>query len=220
MKTIAVVGANGKMGSAVCKKLENDFKLVKIDIGDRLEDAGKLDLVIDFGSHLSSVISAKFCRENHVRLLVGSTGQSKEEMAVIENASKHVPVLVAGNFSVGVSLLKKTLSQVLKIGADDVVIIEKHHRQKADSPSGTALEIAGVIEKQTNRFPQILSERGGKEIGTHTIDIYFGDEVLRFEHQAFSRDVFADGAKLAAKFLLSKNKPAMLSFDDVLRDKK
>ncbi len=217
MKTVAVVGANGKMGSAVCKKLENDFKLVKIEKGDRLEDAQKLDLVIDFGGHLSSVVSAKFCAEHGVRLLVGSTGQSAEEMAVIEGASNHVPVLFAGNFSVGISLLKKVLLETLNIGADDVVIIEKHHRQKVDSPSGTALEISKLIETQTNHSPQILAERGGKEIGTHAVHIYFGDEVLRFEHQAFSRDAFAEGARLAALFLLKKTKPAFFCFDDVLK---
>ena len=217
MKTVAVVGANGKMGSLVCKKLENEFNVAKVDVDNSLNDFSNLDLVVDFANGSSSANSAIYCEKNGVPLIVGATGQTDQELSFIEKASKAVPVLKAGNFSVGILLLKRLLTEVLKVGGQDVVIFEKHHRGKVDSPSGTALEIAKVVESQTNKAPQILAERGGKEIGTHAANIYFGDEVISLKHQAFSREVFADGAVLAVKFLLNQTSPKLYDFDDVFK---
>ncbi len=216
MKVVAVVGANGKMGRLVCEGLEGEYDIKKIDIGDSLEDAGKLDLVIDFANAETSVSSAKFCAKNNIKLIIGSTGQTEKQLAEIEKASKVVPILKAGNFSLGIAWLKKTLASVAKLKAEDIIIFEKHHKNKKDSPSGTALELEKVIESFCGIKPQILAERGGKEIGTHSIDIYFGEEVITLKHQTFSREVFADGACLAVKFLLNQTIPKLYSFDNIL----
>ncbi len=216
MKTIAVVGAKGKMGSEVCKSLEGIYKLVKIDKGEpSLEKAGKLDLVVDFSTHENSAVCAKFCAEHGVKLIVGSTGQTDEELLAIFKTAKVVPVLKAGNFSVGIHLLKKALTDILKQTHADVTIFEKHHSDKLDSPSGTALEIAYIASEVSEREPQILSLRGGREIGTHSAYVYFGDEVLKIEHQAFSRKAFADGVKIAADYLLKQSEAKLYFFDDI-----
>ena len=217
IKTIAVVGADGRMGRLVCAKLEKEYNVIKIEKEDSLMGALKADLIIDFASGASSAKTAKFCAEYGIRLVVGATGQTKVEQQQIDNASKVVPVLQAGNFSVGIAKLKLALKNVLLDIAEDVVIFEKHHKSKVDSPSGTALEIAGVIEERISAKPQILVERGGKEIGTHQVDIYFGNEVLSVSHQAYSREVFADGAVLAIKFLLTKSGSGKYNFENALQ---
>ena len=216
MKTVAVVGANGKMGKLLCEKLKPEFCVIKIDIDDDINDFFGLDAVIDFGSAKSSVKSAEYCLKNGVRLLIGATGQNDEELSVIVKASKSVPIMLAKNYSLGIVLLKKALAEILKSGADDITIFEKHHKSKVDSPSGTALDIAQFIKNGFDKNPAILSERGGKEIGTHSVDIYFKDEVISISHQAFSREVFVDGAILAMKYLLKKVEPKLYLFEDVV----
>lgn len=217
MKTVAVVGAKGKMGSLVCEVLKADYKVVKLDIGDTLDKAGKLDLVIDFASHESSVVSAEYCEKNKVRLIVGSTGQTDEELITIFKAARVVPVLKAGNFSVGIHLLKKALVSILKETGGEVTILEKHHSEKADRPSGTALELAYLAEETSGKTPEVLSVRGGKEIGTHSALIYFGDEVIELKHQAFSRKAFADGAMLAVDYLMKQTEAKLYLFEDIFQ---
>lgn len=216
MKTVAVVGANGKMGRLICEGLESDYSVVKIEKNDDINSFDGLDLVIDFASAESSASSANYCESHKVRLIVGATGQTEKQLSVIKKASKSVPVLIAGNFSVGIVLIKKALAEVLKrVRAEDIVIFEKHHKAKVDQPSGTALEIASFIKNISGKVPQILSERGGKEIGTHSIDIYFKDEVINFKHQAFSRDAFVSGVIKATEFLLSQDKPDLYDYENI-----
>ena len=98
----------------------------------------------------------------------------------------------------------------------DVCITDKHHKFKKDAPSGTALELESVIIKSIDIKPQILSERGGQELGTHIVDIYFGSEKLTFSHQAYSREAFSYGVKICAKVLLEGLPPKLYTFDEIL----
>lgn len=216
MKKIAIVGANGKMGSAVCKRLENDFEIIKVELGDSVENYNNLDVVIDFATHETSVNSAKFCAKTKVPLIIGSTGQTDDEMKVIKMASSKTAILKSGNFSIGIAIVKKLISIILKEEIDDVTILEKHHKSKKDSPSGTAIELASLI-KQKNQNLQILSQRGGKEVGIHEIDFYFKDEKITLSHQAFSRQAFADGVFLAVNYILSVNKAGFYSMQNILK---
>lgn len=218
MKTVLVVGAKGKMGKAICKSFSGEFEVIECDKGDDLEVGKSADLVIDFATHETSVCLAKFCVKNKIPLIVGSTGQTKRELKKIEEAAKVVPVVLAGNFSVGIFLLKKALDVFENLDDKDVTVFEKHHSAKKDSPSGTALELEKVLKQKTKKQISVLSERGGQEIGTHEVDIYFGDEVLKFSHQAFSRQAFVNGVKISAKFLLTEQVPKLYHFEDVLKN--
>ena len=218
-KKIIVVGSKGRMGTLISRKLtEEGMSVVGVDVGDDIYALNDADLVVDFGSGESSAKSAIWCEEHNIPLVIGATGQTKEELKVIENASRRVAICKAGNFSVGVSVVKQMLALVLENNIDDIVILEKHHRQKKDSPSGTAIELKNFIKQLSNVEVNILSERGGKEIGTHQIDLYFGDELISIKHQAFSRQAFVSGV-VAVKFMLQENKPSLISFDDIIKRK-
>lgn len=203
-KTIAVVGAGGKMGTAICNKLKDMFEIVKVEMENSLEDYlnKRIDLVIDFSTARQSVVSANFCAKNNIPLIIGTTGQSEYEMNQIKSASKKTKIIISSNFSLGIFIIKQLISKLkylLKNQVCDITIIEKHHKNKLDSPSGTALMIKNEIQNalKDEKFSlNILSERGGKEIGTHQIDIYFGDELISLSHKAFSRDAFVDGVFL------------------------
>ena len=211
---IAVVGANGKMGKFLCEKLNDKFDVLKITRECKL-DKQNVCLVVDFASAESSVESAVWCAKNKVPLIVGSTGQTNFQKDEILKASEKTPILIAGNFSVGILLLKKLLKTVDFELVEDIVIFEKHHKNKKDEPSGTALELENLIRSKTSRHADVLVERGGKEIGTHKIDLYFENELISIKHQAFSRECFADGVLLAVEFMFQQKERKLFSFEDV-----
>lgn len=220
-KKVAVVGGNGKMGSAVCNALSLDYDIFVIQRGDKFPK--NLELVVDFGSGESSAISAAWCKENGVPLIVGATGQNESELAEIENASKFVAVVLAQNFSEGLVLMKNTLKCIITKKAENVIIFEKHHKAKKDAPSGTAKNLKQFIGEFYAGDIQMIFERGGKEIGTHTVDCYFDNEMIGITHKAFSRDAFADGVKKTADWLFDgeKKQSGLYSFDDIcVLDKK
>lgn len=218
MKKILVIGVKGKMGSAVCEVLKNDYEIVE---AKRNENWAKFsaDLIIDFGSAESSVLAAEVAAKMRVPLIIGSTGQSQEQLEKIDRLCAGLPYLVCSNFSVGVVLLKCAIDNILKVKIDDIAIFEKHHRAKKDAPSGTALSLEKFIKEKQNANIQMLSLRGGREIGTHKISFYFGDELLEISHTAFSREAFACGVRLAVDFLFQNTKPKKFEFEDIVKDK-
>ncbi|MBQ8451834.1 MAG: hypothetical protein IJ538_03560 [Clostridia bacterium] len=204
MKKIVVVGAYGKMGKIVSQKLCGEFEIIKVGRGDNLFEICDANLIIDFATAESSVLSAKFAVLKKIPLIVGSTGQSHKQMDFIVSCSKEIPVMIQPNFSVGICLMKRAIQTILLQNIDDIAIFERHHKSKKDSPSGTALDLMSLIKKKFFGDVQVLCERGGNEVGTHVIDFYFGDEKISISHVAFSREGFACGARLAVKFLIDK----------------
>jgi len=216
MKRIAVVGYKGKMGGAVFNHLKTKgFAVVGVDKDDSLEDLSGVGLVIDFGGAESSAISAKWCEKNGIAIIIGSTGQTDEQNKIIESASKKVAVLKAGNFSIGIYMLKKMMGVLKDTTLSSICVFEKHHAQKVDCPSGTAIELGKVIYENFGIEPQMLSERGGKEIGTHMIDFYFADEVISVSHKAFSREAFVLGVVRAVEFMLRQSDAKQYCFEDI-----
>lgn len=217
-KVIGIVGSDGKMGNLVCKALENDYKILKFTEENTLKlplDKTKIDLIIDFANAKSSVFSAEFCKKNNISLLVASTGQTKNQLAKIKQCSKTIPLMICPNLSIGICLIKKMISSIIRNEDYDITIHEKHHREKKDSPSGTALMLKDFINQYTDKNISISSERGGKEIGTHEISFYFGNEIIKLSHQAFSREAFASGAEIATRFLLNQTEPKLYNFEDI-----
>ena len=200
VKKIIVVGAKGRMGSVVAQTLKDDgFEVLEIDKESPFDENKQADMIIDFASAVSSVESAKFALKHKIPLIIGATGQSIEQKQFILSAGEYIPVLLCSNFSVGIAKLKSLIRDILKLNIENVCIFESHHKNKLDAPSGTALELLDVVNKDFIGDIQVLSERGGMEIGTHKIDFYFGAEKLTVSHQAFSRQAFADGVLIAVK---------------------
>jgi 4-hydroxy-tetrahydrodipicolinate reductase len=194
-------------------------------------------VVIDFTTPAASVNHAKVCAERGTPLVVGTTGFSAAAKAEVAGAAQRIPVLMAPNMSVGVNLLFKLVSQAARaLGPSyDVEIVEAHHRNKADAPSGTALRLAEVAADALGLDPQISAVyerhgqvgarkagtigvqalRGGDVVGEHTVLFLTEGERIELIHRASSRDTFAAGAVRAARFLVGK--PAGLyDMQDVL----
>ena len=210
---IMLVGHKGKMGSVVFDTLKKDYDVVGFSKEDKpTTDA---DMVVDFASAESSVCMAKWCAEKNIPLVIGSTGQSDLQMKEILNASKRVPIFIAGNFSVGIKNLKRALEKIVTKDAKDVIVFEKHHRSKKDAPSGTAKEIVKVITDKFGVVANVVFERGGKEIGTHTVDVYYEDEVITISHKVFSREAFAGGVKRAVEYMQKVKKSGLYTMEDI-----
>lgn len=218
MKKILVVGVKGKMGSAVCEVLKNDYEIIEAKRNENWADFSA-DLIIDFGSAESSVLSAEMAFKMGVPLIVGSTGQSSEELEKIDKFCECVPYMVCANFSVGVVLLKCAIDNILKMKIDEIAIFEKHHREKKDTPSGTAKELQKHILKSQEKELQMLSLRGGKEIGSHKVSFYFGEELVELSHTAFSRKAFADGVALAVQFIFEQKEAKKYDFESIVKEK-
>lgn len=214
-KKIILVGAGGKMGSLIHKSLKDDFEIIPIEKQENIWNF-KSDLVIDFGSAQSSEESARFCFQNKAPLIVGATGQTQKQLDLILKVGEVAPVMKASNFSLGVLFVKNMLTQISKY-ADEICIFEKHHKHKKDSPSGTALELKTLIENNTGKSVSVLAQRGGDEVGTHTIDFYFSGEVVSVSHQAFSREAFVQGVKKAVYFLLEQKMPRVYDFGEIIK---
>ena len=215
MNKIAVVGYKGKMGSEVYECLRSSFCVIGIEKGDGLGLAADVELVIDFGGAQSSLESADWCKLNNKKLIIGSTGQTEMEIEKIKNVSKHIPLMMAGNFSIGILKLKEILNLFKESEIESVNIIEHHHKLKKDKPSGTAKEIGNLVKQKLKVNPKTLSLRNGEEIGTHEVEVYLNGEVLRITHQAFSRRCFARGVVLATKFMLMQKNVGIYTFDGV-----
>ena len=209
---IAIIGSKGRMGQAVCEALNEKFELIEIDKTVSIETARGAEIVIDFSSGENSAKTAVWCEKNNKKLIIGATGQTKSELKKIAKTSENNVVVLAGNFSIGIARIKKILKTILTADVQSVSVIEKHHKDKKDSPSGTALDLKAVIESLTNKNVQVCSVRGGKEIGTHEIDVYYENEVIRISHQAFSREAFVRGVELSVEFVKNQSEPGLYEF--------
>lgn len=241
MTRIIMHGCNGKMGQVISKLVEEDSNseiVAGIDINDLVNNGYPVytnidecdveaDVVIDFSSAKAIDKLLDFCRNRKLPLVLCSTGLSEEQIFAAHDLSKEIPVLRSGNMSLGINTVMKMLSNITKLLADagyDIEIIEKHHNQKIDAPSGTALMLADTIneqlnceykyvydrsnvrEKRSKKEIGISAVRGGTIVGDHDVIFAGPDEVIQITHRAYSKGVFGKGAIEAAKFLA--NQPA------------
>ena len=240
MVKVIMHGCNGKMGQVITKIAAEDEGLeivagidkytgiantypVFADIRECDVDA---DVVIDFSNASAVDGLLDYCVEKKVPVVLCTTGLSEEQLKRVEESSQKVAVLKSANMSLGVNLLLKLLKDATKVLAPagfDIEIVEKHHNQKVDAPSGTALALADSINEELNneynyKFDRsaerkkrdkkeigVVAVRGGTIVGEHEV-IYAGnDEVIEFKHTAYSKAVFAKGAVEAARFLAGKS---------------
>lgn len=238
MTRIIMNGCNGKMGQVITRLAaeDSDAEIVAgFDIKDDKENTypvftnpeefdGEADVVIDF-SHPSSLTGIlSFCKKRKLPVIICTTGLSSEQKEEFKEASKEIPVFFSANMSIGINLLIDLAKKAAKLleGSFDIEIVERHHNQKIDAPSGTALAIADGIDealsfpaeyvydrhsvrrKRKNTEIGISAVRGGTIVGDHEVIFAGNDEVIELSHHAHSKEVFAVGAIKAAKFIKGK----------------
>ncbi len=242
MTNIAICGANGKMGRTVynCVKDRDDCKVIAgIDlyteqyadfpiVASPAELPVKPDVIIDFSNPASLDGLLNYCLSTGTPIVVASTGYSDEQITKIKSAAEQIPVFFTFNMSLGINLLVQLAKKAAEVLGDrfDIEIVEKHHNQKLDAPSGTAIMLANAINETMNNSKQYVYDRHSRrqkrdksEIGMHAIrggtivgehDVIFAgnDEVITLSHSAASKTVFAEGSIKAAVYL--KDQPAGL----------
>lgn len=232
-------GCNGRMGQVVSGLVKEDTGIefvAGIDsytekkndypVFAKISDCNvEADVIIDFSNAAAVDDLLDYCVEKQVPVVLCSTGLSEEQLQNVEEASKKVAVLKSANMSLGINLLLKLLQNATRVLAPagyDIELVERHHNQKLDAPSGTAIALADSInESMDNAYEYVYDRsqvrkkrdakeigisavRGGTIVGEHEV-IYAGtDEVIEFKHTAYSRTVFGKGAVEAAKFLAGK----------------
>ena len=220
---ILVVG-DGKMGRAVCEKArEKKIKVAGVVSADGNFDADgyeSVDCVIDFSHDELTQKAVDCCIKNSLPLVTGTTALSGKTKNGLARLALKSSVCASENFSVGVAAMREALKRVLTILSDfDIEIVEKHHRNKFDAPSGTAKMLMRRVAdarknaefvygrqsgKRTKNQVGVFSERGGSVVGEHRIEFLGDGESLTFTHTAWERGIFADGAIKAAEKLIGK----------------
>jgi len=208
---ICVSGAKGKMGSRIVELARDDdaFEVAgEFDIGDEPEPMIELcDCLVEFTAPDATIEHLELCKKHKKAIVIGTTGLSEEQKAKIEEAAAKIPVVFSPNMSIGVNLLFKMVRDASRILGPDysVEIIEAHHAQKKDAPSGTAKEMAKIVkeEKGDVKVP-IESVREGDIVGEHTITFDSPFDVIEITHSAKTRDILVKGALAAVKFVVTK----------------
>lgn len=236
MIKLAVSGCQGRMGQSITRLAlaDNDFTLTAllerkdhpkadetlhgVSIStDNVVLKGS-DVLIEFTSPEATMANLQACLDHGIKMVIGTTGLQPEQVGQIQKAAGQIPIVFASNMSVGVNVLFK-LTQVAaeKTGKSYTIrISEAHHVHKKDAPSGTAKTLAEIAEKAAGtKVRPIESIREGEIIGDHTVVFESGEDVITVSHHAKSRDIFAKGALVAAKFLGHKDK-GLFSMQDVL----
>ena len=233
---IAINGFYGRMGQAIFNlSLENKFIVsVGIDKKDKLETIEGLklsdsltelkefyDVVIDFSLPEPSVKAVKECESLGKPITIGTTGFTDEQRQMITDASKRIPILLAPNMSKGVNASLQTISDLSRLLSDyEVSIEETHHKNKVDSPSGTALKIAEVVANARNIKASdinITSYREEGEIGVHKTVFKSDDDEIIIYHNAFNRKIFAKGALETSQWI-AKQKPGLYTYKSFMED--
>lgn len=241
MTRVIIVGAKGRMGQALVKCAAQHAGLAvvaEINRGDDLAAAlPGADAVIDFSAHANTVEVARLCAKHKKALVIGTTGHTDTDTFEIKKLKAKIPIVWASNFSTGVNTLFWLTRKAAEIlGTDfDLEVLEMHHRQKKDAPSGTAKSLAeilaevrrqklaevarhgreGIVGARTPSEIGVHSIRGGDVVGDHTVIFANVGERVELTHKASSRDTFANGALRAARWLV-KQKPGLYDMQDVL----
>ncbi len=248
---LILCGCNGRMGRAVtaCAAQRCDVKIVAgFDINTE-SAAGfpvyanpqncnvEADVIVDFSRPESLPGVLRYAQDKGIPVVIATTGLSEQDSALVDDAAKRIPVFSSANMSLGISLLAELARKAaVVLGNDfDIEIVEKHHNQKVDAPSGTALMLANALSEGLSYQPEYVydrhavrqkrkkeeigfsSIRGGTIVGEHDIIFAGHDEVITLSHTAGSRELFASGALTAALFLHNKS-AGCYTMTDLVRD--
>lgn len=251
MLNVFLIGISGKMGKMICSaaaqsddiKISGGLDAVQSEFAPTFKRAGEVnvpvDVIIDFSrpETLDEIIS--LCDRLSCPAVIATTGYDENQLKKIDALSKRHGVLISGNMSFGVNLLTELVKSAAKaLGVDfDVEIVEKHHNNKVDAPSGTALMLADAAAAARKEKSEVVvgrsgksckrgrgdigisSVRGGTIVGQHDVEFIGDDEIITLSHTALSRKIFALGALKAARFMADK-KTGKYDMKDVLGIKK
>ena len=251
MLKIALSGCSGRMGRVISDIVSSrdgmeiavgfdirteqyaDFPIYK----DFAEYQGDCDVVIDFSNAALTERLLDYCEARRLPVVICTTGHSAEQLDRIRAASASIPVFRSGNMSIGINVLSELCKRASAIlgAAYDVEIVEQHHHNKLDAPSGTALMLADAINEENDgayhyvydrssvrqkRDPKeigISSVRGGSIVGDHEVLFCGPDEVITLKHTAYSRSIFANGAINAAVYL-AKKEPGLYNMGNMIAE--
>ncbi len=250
MPKIILSGCNGRMGRVITEicaakpemQIVAGLDLNAVQLSDYpvfahvSEFTGEADVVIDFSNAAVTEELLAYCVSRKLPVVICTTGHSAEQLAAIDKAATEIPVFRSGNMSIGINLMMDLLRKCASVLGDDynVEIVEAHHNQKLDAPSGTALMLADAVsealpydaeytydrhERRKKRPAHeigIHAIRGGTIVGEHSVMFCGRDEVIEIKHSALSREVFATGAVNAAAFLAAQTKPALYNMSNVI----
>ena len=249
MKKILLTGCGGRMGKVVAQLCEtrDDFSVVAgVDpalpscafpvYAHCSEVKENVDVIIDFSFHAAISEILEYAVANRIPAVIATTGFDREELDLIEEAEKTIPVFRSANMSLGVNLICQLAKRAAKLLPDfDIEIIEAHHNKKKDAPSGTAVSLAevitgvknwsyeedvrhgrkGIVGARTKKEIGMHAVRGGDIVGDHTVMFAAEGERIELTHRASSRDTFVKGALRAARFLATA-KSGYYDMQDVL----
>lgn len=251
MTNIIVHGCYGRMGRCVCQMAEDANVSVaagvdanastqspeKFPIFAKISDCGiPADVIVDFSNPAAVPALLAYASAKKIPVVLCTTGLSDEETELVMKAAEQIPIFKSANMSVGVAYLMKAVKDAAAFFLDagfDAEIIEKHHNQKIDAPSGTALLLADAVNDAAGGMEYVCSRaavrkprgkkeigihsmRGGTIVGEHTVIFAGHSETLEFTHKAESREVFAAGALNAAKFLAGKE-PGLYDMNQMIK---
>lgn len=250
MTKIILVGCNGKMGKAVSSSISNFIDLVIVAGVDAFGKANegfpvfetieqcniKADVVLDFSRPTSLETLLKYSKDMKLPLVICTTGFNESQLEAINEATTFSPIFRSANMSFGINVINSVLKQISSLLFEnfDIEIIEKHHNQKVDAPSGTALLLAdtikaslsvethyvngrdGIAKRDPNEIG-IHAVRGGSIIGEHQVIFAGQSETIEIKHEALSRDVFAIGALKACAFMKGKAN-GLYNMDDLIEE--
>ena len=253
---LTITGCMGRMGQQIIKssKKNNNFKLVSLTENkiinkkiaglkpslNNIEAFKNTNVIIDFTIPKCTLDVLKIASKLKKKVVIGTTGFSKKEEDLIKKFSKKIPILKAGNMSLGVNLLMYITEIASKSLGDTFLskVYEVHHKHKIDYPSGTALMLGkGIANGKDKNFYNLIgkkylnkksfpysskinfnSVRKGEVIGEHEVRFSSGKEIIKLNHESLDRALYSDGALIAAKWLMTK-KPGLYSMRDLLNFK-
>ena len=231
---LGLSGASGRMGKAVREAVQqknSDFIISvswpkarptktirnahKITMPTkRQSNAHSIQAVVDFSSPELLEWTLKWCVLNKKPLVSGTTGLNKKQKQLLKTAAKSIPVFYESNMSWGIWLMKNWIKKFSAPKNVSIQLEDIHHKNKKDQPSGTALKLINCFSPATRKKVLVQSTRKGREFGIHRICFTTEDEVLRLEHQALNRRLFAKGALNIIRWLI-KQKPGFYCLDDI-----
>ena len=253
---LAITGCMGRMGQQLIKSVNKNkvFKLVSLTENKKIRKRisgikpqinsinafKKAKVIVDFTVPKCTLQILRIAVKQKKRVVIGTTGFSKKEEKLIKNLSKKIPILKAGNMSLGVNLLMYLTEITSKSLSTDFLskVYEVHHKNKIDYPSGTALMLAkGIAEGKNKNFYSLIGKkylnkksfpyskkinfnsiRKGEVIGEHEVRFSNGKEIIKLNHESFDRALYSEGALIAASWLMSK-KAGLYSMRDLLNFK-
>ena len=237
MINVLVNGCNGRMGQEVIKQIDNYSNLLLVAGFDQFDNGlntfpvftntekinENIDVIIDFSVPSATLNILEYAKTNNIAMVIATTGFNDEQLDIIKDYSKYIPIFKSANMSFDICLMSRIVANLAQLLKDnDIEIIETHHHNKIDAPSGTAMLLADSINKSLgNKMKYVFdrssihskreqneigisSIRGGNIVGEHTVKFFGPFETFEIKHTSYSRSVFADGALKAAEFITTQ----------------